>query len=94
MTKDSNIILIGNNPRMDYVLAIMTLLHSDRTKQIIIKSKGRKVSKAVDVAEIIKRRYEKNLKIKDISIGTDKILSQEGKPKFISTMEIVLTKAD
>ncbi len=94
MSKDANTVFIGNKPIMNYVLAIMTLLGSGNTKEVTLKARGRAISTAVDVAEIIKRRFVENLKVSNISIGTEDIPSQEGRSRAVSTMEITLIKED
>ena len=58
-----------------------------------VKARGRAISRAVDVVEIIRRRFMPDVKIKEIRIGTQQITGEEGGvPSNVSTMEIVLTK--
>ncbi len=94
MSKDANTVFIGNKPVMNYVLAIITLLGSGNVKEVVLKARGRAITTAVDVAEIVKRRFVENLKVSKVSIGTEEISSEEGKPRAVSTMEITLNKED
>ncbi len=80
---DKNVVFVGNKPPMNYVLAVITPL-STGLKEIVIKARGRAISKAVDVTEIVRRRFEKDLKIKDIKISTEEITSEEGNKMNIS----------
>jgi len=48
---ESNSVLIGRKPVMNYVLACITLFHGG-AKEVSIKARGRAISRAVDVAEI------------------------------------------
>ncbi|TFG04979.1 MAG: DNA-binding protein Alba [Promethearchaeota archaeon] len=75
---------------MNYVMACFTVIQSGM-KEIIIKARGRAISRAVDVAEIIKRRFiESKLDIVDIAIGTETIESKDRGPFSVSTIEITL----
>jgi len=94
LSKESNTVFIGNKPIMNYVLAIVTLLGSGDAKEIILKARGRAITTAVDVAEIVKRRFVEKLKVGNVTIGTEEISSQERGTRAVSTMEITLIKED
>ena len=88
---DENMIFVGKKPTMSYVLACMTQFSSG-LKEIHIKARGKAISKAVDVAEITKNRFANGSKIKNISVGTDKIKTEEGDTINVSTIDIALNK--
>jgi DNA-binding protein len=90
---ESNSVLIGRKPVMNYVLACITLFHGD-APEVNIKARGKAISRAVDVAEVVRRRFLPDVKVKTIDIGTDHIASFEegGTPSNVSTIEIILTK--
>ncbi|MEM3536285.1 MAG: DNA-binding protein Alba [Candidatus Bathyarchaeia archaeon] len=94
MTEKAETVFIGRKPAMSYVLAIITSLSSSNAKEITLKARGRAITTAVDVAEIARNRFLKDLKISKITIGTEEIPPREGqnKPRMVSTMEITLTK--
>ena len=92
MSKESNIVYIGRKPTMAYVLAVLTNFNSSDTKETIIKARGQVISTAVDVAEIVNRRFMKDLDVSDITIGTEEIQQQEGGTRNVSTIEIPLTR--
>jgi DNA-binding protein len=94
LSKESNTVFIGNKPIMNYVLAIVTLLGSGDAKEITLKARGRAITTAVDVAEIVKRRFVEKLKVGNVTIGTEEISSQERGTRAVSTMEITLIKED
>lgn len=89
MTED-NVVLIGNKPVMNYVLAVVTQFNSG-AKEIIIKARGRAISRAVDVAEVSRHRFVMDAKVKGIKIGTEKIMTDKGETN-VSTIEIVMDK--
>jgi len=94
MAEKSDVIFVGNKPPMSYVLAVITSLSSDDSKEITLKARGRAITTAVDVAEIARARFIKDLKIHKISIGTEEMPPREGqnKARMVSTMEITLGK--
>jgi DNA-binding protein len=57
-----------------------------------IKARGRAISRAVDVAEIVRKRFAQDVKIKNIEIGTEeRDLGDKGKVN-VSTIDILLSK--
>jgi DNA-binding protein len=90
---DANAVLIGKKPIMNYVLACITFFHGG-AKEVSIKARGRSISRAIDVAEVVRHRFLPDVKIKNIGIGTDQLLPQEesDSPINVSTIEITLTR--
>ena len=89
---ENNAVLVGRKPTMNYVLACITLFQRG-TNEVVVKARGRAISRAIDVAEIIRRRFLTDLKIKDIKIGTERITPAEsGTPTNVSTIEVTLSK--
>ncbi len=80
---------------MNYVLACITLFHGG-SPEVNIKARGRAISRAVDVVEIVRRRFLPDVKIKGVDIGTQQLQAQPGEegrgPTNVSTIEITLTK--
>jgi DNA-binding protein len=94
MTETAEVIFVGNHPPMSYVLAIMTSFSSGKQNEITLKARGQAITTAVDVAEIARNRFIKDLKVSKIAIGTAEMPPREGenKSRMVSTMEITLTK--
>jgi DNA-binding protein len=94
MAEKSGIVFIGNKPPMSYVLAIITSLSASNAKEVTLKARGQAITTAVDVAEITRNRFLKDLKITKIGIGTEEMPPREGenRARMVSTMEITLTK--
>jgi DNA-binding protein len=86
-----NIVFIGKKPAMSYVLACVTQF-SDGEKEVHIKARGKAISRAVDVAEIVRKRFVEDAKIKNINIGTEEIKTEEGEKINVSAIEITLGK--
>lgn len=91
---ENSAVLIGKKPIMNYVLACITFFHGG-AKEVSIKARGRSISRAIDVAEVVRHRFLPDVKIKSIGIGTDQLLSQEennNSTTNVSTIEITLIR--
>ena len=90
---ESDSVLIGRKPVMNYVLACITLFHGG-AGEVYIKARGRAISRAIDVLEITRRRFLPDVKVKNIEINTEQMAPFEpsGTPSNVSTIEIILVK--
>ena len=88
---EENVIFIGNKPPMSYVLAVVTQFNSG-SAEVVIKARGRAISRAVDAAEITRNRFVTDAKVKEIRIGTESITNEEGRTSNVSSIEISLAK--
>ena len=90
---ECNAVLIGKKPIMNYVLACITFFHGG-AKEVSIKARGRSISRAIDVAEVVRHRFLPEVKIKSIGIGTDQFEPQEegSSATNVSTIEITLVR--
>ena len=92
MSERTNIVYIGQKPTMSYVLAVISDFSSSDTKEVTIKARGQAISRAVDVAEIVRNRFMSDVKVKEILTGTEQLTGEEGNKFSVSTIEISLTK--
>jgi len=83
---NDNSVYIGKRPTMNYVMAAMVILN--RGTDCIIKARGRAISHAVDVAEILINKFFPTAKYKDIKISTEVLTNDEGRSSNVSSMEI------
>jgi len=88
---DDDTIFIGQKPPMSYVLAVITQFNGNGSNGVILKARGRAISTAVDTAEIVRNRFMKNAKLKDIKIGTESVTNEEGRETNVSSIEISLS---
>lgn len=91
---NEHIIYIGNKPFMNYVTGVVMQFTSMNAKEVTIKARGKFISRAVDVAEVITKRFLKDhgVVIKDIKIDSEEFENKEGKKVNVSTIDIVLGK--
>ena len=90
---ESSSVLIGKKPVMNYVLACITLFHGG-AKEVNIKARGKAISRAVDVVEVVRRRFLPDVKIKKVGIGTEQVAPkvEGGTATNVSTIEITLER--
>jgi DNA-binding protein len=88
---EENVVYIGNKPVMNYVLAVVTQMNGG-TNEVILKARGRAISRAVDVAEIVRNRFITDVDIGGIEISTEEIMNNEGTSTNVSAIEIQLAK--
>lgn len=76
---------------MNYVLAVVTQFNSG-SNDVIIKARGRAISKAVDVAEIVRHRFIHDAVIKEIKTETEALTGESGNTANVSSIEICISK--
>jgi len=88
---DDNVIFVGRKPSMAYVLGVITQFN-DGKKEVHIKARGKAISRAVDVTEIVRRRFVSDVQINSIQFGTEERELEDKSKINVSTIDIVLKK--
>ncbi len=88
---ESNTVYIGKKPTMNYVLAVVTQFNSG-SGEVVVKARGRSISRAVDVAEIVRSRFVPGSRVKDVRITTEKLTDEDGRAANVSSIEIFMAK--
>ena len=88
---DENTIFVGKKPAMNYVLAVVTQFNTSSSDEVVIKARGRAISRAVDTAEIVRNRFVTDAEVKEIKISTESMTNEEGRTSNVSSIEISLT---
>ncbi len=90
MSAEVGTVYIGNKPAINYVMATILQINQG-INRIVLKARGRAISRAVDVAEIARQKYlPGRLEVRDIRIGTEEILAENGTRRDVSVIEIEL----
>lgn len=84
--KDDSKVFIGRKKSINYVLASMVILNDNRAVRLL--SRGRAISRAVDVAEILKNNFAKGAEYGEILIESEEITNKDGTKSNVSSMEI------
>ena len=85
-----NEVFVGKKPFMNYVTAVVLQFNSG-AKKVVIKARGKYISRAVDVAEVVRNRFAKDVKVEDVKIGSEEFEVEDKKART-STIEITLSK--
>jgi archaea-specific DNA-binding protein len=87
----SNEIFIGKKPLMTYVTATLVQLANEPT--VVIKARGKSITRAVDVAQIIVKRMDTlGYKIGPIKLGSETVQSDDGRVRNVSTIEVPISR--
>ena len=91
---DENVVYIGSKPFMNYVTGVVMQFTTKGSNEVIVKARGKFISRAVDVAEVAAKRFlkENNITVKDIKINSEEFENKEGRKVNVSTIEITLAK--
>ena len=82
---DDSKVFIGKKKSMDYVMAAMVVLEH---KPVRLLARGRSISRAVDVAEILKNKFLQGSSYGEILITTETITNTDGTDTNVSSIEI------
>lgn len=92
MTED-NSIFIGGKPFMNYVTGVVMQFTTKNADEVIVKARGKFISRAVDVSEVaLKRFLEGQIEMKNIAIDSEEFKNKEGRLVRVSTIEITLRR--
>ncbi|MDY6770561.1 MAG: DNA-binding protein Alba [Candidatus Nanohaloarchaea archaeon] len=88
---EDNTVYVGSKPAMSYAMAVVTQLNNGNDT-VHIKARGKAISRAVDVAEIVRNRFVEDSALGDIAIGTDEIDTDDGDTINVSSIHIQIQK--
>ncbi len=90
MPEDDNVVYIGGKGVMSYVLAVVTQFNQG-VSEVEIKARGKAISRAVDVAEIVKNKFLNEVKIEDIGTKTEELENDDGTKSKVSAINIKMS---
>jgi len=78
---------------MGYVTGVVMQFTTRNAAEVLIKARGKFISRAVDVAEVAAKRFlENTVEPRGIKIDSEEFQNKEGRQVRVSTIEITLTK--
>ena len=89
---EENIVYVGRNPPMTYVLAVLTAFKDKEAGSVTLKARGQAISTAVDAAEICRNRFLTDLQPPSIEIATEQLPSNGGGTRGVSSIAITLKR--
>mgnify|MGYP006299783973 CR=1 FL=1 len=88
---ESSNVFVGNKVFMNYVTGVVMQFNKG-TGNVCVKARGKYISKAVDIAEVVRNRFLNDVVVKDVLIGSEEFQRSDKKNVRVSTINIVLTK--
>jgi len=86
-------VFIGQKPTMTYVFQVVSQLNSG-AGPVVVKARGNAIGKAVDVVEVVRRRFlEGQVSIGTISIDTERLVNRDGRDANVSSIAIPLIRS-
>lgn len=90
---DSNIVFVGDKTVRTYSESCDVQFEEKNSKEVSIRSRGRFIVNAINVAQFVIRRSEGKIEITNVKIGSEKFKAKDmDKEIYVSTIEIILTK--
>jgi DNA-binding protein len=90
---DDSFVYVGKKPLMSYVLAAVMQINTE-SREVIIKARGQAISRAVDVAGVLRNKFVRNAKVQDIRISTETLAREDGTPSNVSSIEIIMVRTE
>ncbi|QQG39074.1 MAG: DNA-binding protein Alba [Candidatus Woesearchaeota archaeon] len=89
--EDDHIVYVGAKPFMAYVTGVVMQFTTQGAKEVVVKSRGKFISKAVDISEVaVKRFLVGQIEVKNVKIGSEEFINNEGRKVNVSFIEITL----
>ncbi len=87
-----NTVYIGTKPTMTYVFEVVAQLNSG-PGPVIVKARGNAIGKAVDVVEVVRRRFlEGQVKLGSVGLDTERLVNRDGREANVSSISIPLER--
>jgi len=76
--RDENTIFIANKPFMNYVTGVVMQFTTKGAKEIVIKARGKFISRAIDVEEVVRKKFlkDQNIELKEIKVDSEEFYKQ------------------
>ncbi len=68
----TDLVVVGRKPVLRYALAVLTSFNRGST-EVVVRGRGKAVAKCVDVVNVLRRSFYRDLKIEDVKLGTDQL---------------------
>ncbi len=89
---NENVVFIGSKPFMNYITGVVMQFTTKNCEEVVVKARGKWISRAVDVVEAVRKKFlkDKNLKIIGVLIDSAEMETDDGKKMNVSSIEITL----
>ena len=89
------VVFVGGKTFMNYVTAVVMQFTTSGANKVVVRSRGKFISRAVDVAEIVNSRFlTDSVEISNVEIGSEDFKNKEGRQIRVSTIDIHMDKTN
>lgn len=93
MDENEHVIFVGSKPFMNYVTGVVMQFTTQNAENVVIKARGKFISKAVDIAEVSAKRFLDNtVVVGNILTDSEEFKNKEGRQIRVSTIAVALLK--
>lgn len=86
-----NTIYVGRKHVMAYAIAVVTQFNQG-AGNVHLKARGKAISKAIDVTQIVKNKFLPSVEISEFKASTEQLLSEDGRQTNVSSLDLMLKK--
>jgi archaea-specific DNA-binding protein len=91
MSGETKTVIVGQYKEpLAYITACITMFNSG-AEHVILRSRGEAINKAVDVVQLLKKRFMSQVEISKIQIDGDNVVSRDGRQLSLPVLEIELS---
>lgn len=93
MDENEHTIFVGSKPFMNYVTGVVMQFTTQNAENVVVKARGKFISKAVDIAEVASKRFlDGAVIVGEIKTDSEEFKNKEGRQIRVSTIELGLKK--
>lgn len=91
MQEGTKVVIVGQSkPLLNYVTACITMFNGG-AEHVVLRSRGEAINTAVDVAQLLKKRFVSQAEISNIQIDSENVISRDGRQFSLPVLEIQLS---
>lgn len=91
MQEATKTVIVGQSkPLLNYVTACITMFNGG-AEHVVLRSRGEAINMAVDVAQLLKKRFVSQARISKIQIDSENVISRDGRQLSLPVLEIELS---
>lgn len=91
MQGEKKTVIVGKSkPLLNYVTACITMFNSG-AEQVVLRARGEAINMAVEVAQVLKKRFMSDVEICNIQIDGENVIARDGRQLNLPVLEIELT---
>lgn len=87
-------VIVGSSkPLMNYVTACITMFNAG-ADEVLVRARGRAINPAVDVVELLRRRFMREVQIHNVAVDGEKVTLRDGRERTLPVLEILLARTN